>query len=574
MLEKKKYLLLFILIIAVLLLTSGCLYYYPAVYTFGSIEITTNPPGAKIFLDGVDTGYITPHILTNVSVGTHIITLALTGYLNYSNVINVEANQTTELNVNLIPVIIPPLTPPVFLIRISVIPSTVNLAVGESQNINSVTAYYSDSSTADISLANCTYEPYHTYDPSYTSVNSSGLITGISAGTALILVTYTEGIISKTDTVTVNVTTAPITPGTLSYIEVLPSTINLSVGESQTINSVTAYYDDASTASINLTTCSYGSSNPDCATVNNSGTITAASEGTTIITVSYTEDGITKTDTVEVTVGAVVQNEVVYRALCVGVGDYINYGSDGDLLAPPYDVDRMRQLFSYCKFGSSNTGFSTINYLKNWQATKSNILQSIYSTFSGADSNDISYFYFSGHGSIIGNTSYICPADITSFVDSAISVDELESALSAIPGTKVIFLDSCHSGGFIGKGREKIIVSREELESFNNEIINIFSQAQPKGLLTTNQYKVLTSCHYYQVCWEIRPEEGDPFGVFTMALCDGCGYSGSYPADTNLDTIVSLQEAYLYVKNWVFSYRISQDVQIYPDYSSFAIVEY
>jgi hypothetical protein len=84
----------------------------------------------------------------------------------------------------------------------------------------------------------------------------------------------------------------------------------------------------------------------------------------------------------------------------------------------------------------------------------------------------------------------------------------------------------------------------------------------------------LTSCHYYQECWEIQPGEGDPFGVFTMALCAGCGYYGSYPADINLDTRVSLQEAYFYIRDWVFSYKIYQDVQIYPDYSTFTIVEY
>ena len=201
-------------------------------------------------------------------------------------------------------------------------------------------------------------------------------------------------------------------------------------------------------------------------------------------------------------------------------------------------------------------------------------MQSISSAFSGADSNDISYFYFSGHGVIVGNTSYICPADLTSFASSAISVNELESALSAIPGTKVVFLDSCYSGGFVGKSMGETITSKEELESFNNDIINIFSQAQTKGLLTTNQYKVLTSCHYYQLCWEIIPQQGNPFGVFTMALCEGCGYSGNYPADNNLDTKVSLQEAYLYVKDWVFSYRISQDVQVYPNNSTFTIMEY
>ena len=568
MLGKKKYLLLLILLIAVLLLTSGCWYYYPTVSTFGSIEITTNPPGAKIFLDGTDTGCITPHTLTNVLAGTHIIKLTLTDYLNYSNVINVTANQTVKLSLNLTPA-----TPPVFLIRISVSPSNMNLIIGESKTIDSITAYYSDSSIVDISLANCTYEPYHTYDQTCTSVNSSGLITGISTGTALILVTYTEGMVSKTDTITVNVTTAPITPGTLSYIKVLPSTMNLSVGESQAINSVTAYYSDSSTANINLPDCNYSSSDPACATVNDSGTITAASEGTAVITVSYTEGGITKTDTVEVTVGDIVQNEIVYRALCVGVGDYI-LDSVNDLNAPPYDVDKIRQILNRCRFGSSNTTFSDIDYLKDRQATKSNILQGISSTFSGADNNDISYFYFSGHGSLAGNTSYICPADATSSFESFISVDELEAALSAIPGTKVVFLDSCHSGGFIGKGEGETLILEEELKSFNDEIINVFSQAQLKGLLTTNQYKVLTSCHYYQLCWEIQPEEGDPFGVFTRALCEGCSYSGSYPADTNLDTKVSLQEAYLYIRNWVYSFGTYQDVQIFPSNSTFTIVEY
>ncbi|GAG64778.1 unnamed protein product, partial [marine sediment metagenome] len=197
--------------------------------------------------------------------------------------------------------------------------------------------------------------------------------------------------------------------------------------------------------------------------------------------------------------------------------------------------------------------------------------------FIGADNNDISYFYFSGHGSRVGNTSYVCPADTTSFVDSAISVDELENALSSIPGIKVVFIDSCHSGGFIGKGKEEIIVSREELESFNDEVINVFSQAEYKGLLTTNQYIVLTSCHSSQECMElspVTPGDFDPFGVFTMGLCKGCGYYGSYPADTNLDTKVSLQEAYLYVKDWVFSYGIIQDVQAYPNNSTFTIVEY
>ena len=282
-------------------------------------------------------------------------------------------------------------------------------------------------------------------------------------------------------------------------------------------------------------------------------------------------------------------NQTVYRACCVGVGDYINFpDSHGntDLPSPPYDINRIYYTLNKCRFGPSNTPFSEIWYITNWSATKSAILQGITNVFSEADYNDISYFYFSGHGIWKNNTSYLCPTEANYYahMSTYISVDELETALSAIPGTKVVFLDSCHSGGFIGKGREEIIVSREELESFNNKVINIFSQTQPKGLLATNQYKVLTSCHYNQECMGLSPTtpgDFDPFGVFTMGLCEGCGYSGSYPADTNLDTKVSLQETYLYVKSYVqdlsntYPYlNITQDVQVYPDNSTFTVVEY
>lgn len=282
-------------------------------------------------------------------------------------------------------------------------------------------------------------------------------------------------------------------------------------------------------------------------------------------------------------------NETVYRAYCVGIGDYIyfpdSYGNT-DLPGPTYDVNRVRQTLSQCRFGSLPTEFSEIRYTTDWSATKSAILQGITNVFSEADYNDISYFYFSGHGIWENNTSYLCPTEANYYapMSTYISVDELENALSAIPGIKVVFLDTCNSGGFIGKAIDNTAASKEKLESFNDEVINVFSQAQSKGLLTTNQYKVLTACHYNQESMGISPTtpgDFDPFGVFTMALCEGCGYLGSYPADINLDTKVSLQEAYLYIKLYVqdlsntYPYlNIDQDVQVYPNNSTFTVVEY
>jgi hypothetical protein len=446
----------------------------------GSIEITTNPSGAKIFLDGKDTGKITPYTLKNISVGSHIIEVTLSD-MKCTKIAKVTTYQTTNINIEFYSQIT--------LNKINVLPSTTNitLSLGSTVTVSSVTAYYSDYSSANIPLVNCNYSS----NDACATINSSGTITGISAGAAIITVSYTEGEITKTDTVSVLVrntpTDTPITPP--------------------------------------------------------------------------------------------VQDDIVYRALLVGVGDYEN--NDGvtltDLDGPPYDVDRIIQVLNQCKFGSDEIGFSLIEPLKDLSATKEAIINGIASTFSGADDNDISYFYFSGHGSYTGvfENSYILPTDVDGSIDSAISVDELEIALSAILGTKVVIFDSCFSGGFIGKGKGEIIISREKLTSFNDEIINIFSQVQSKGLLTTNKYKVLTSCHYNQPCVEYstHPVDGNPYGLFTAAFCKGCGYDdGTYYADSDNNTKVSLQEAYSYIKSTLI--LSEQDVQVYPTNSTFTIAEY
>ena len=472
--RKGKYLLLFIIIFSTILI-SGCstIMFGPS----GSIEVTTNPSGAKIFLNSKGTGKITPYTLKNISAGNHVIEVILSD-IKYTKIVEVEAYKTTIINIEL----------------------------------------YSQS--------------------------------------------------------------------TLDKINVLPSTtyITLSLGNTIAISSITAYYSDYSSASIPLTNCTY-SSNDACATVNSSGTITGISAGAAIITIAYTEGEITKTDTVlvyirntstDTPVTPPVEDDIVYRALLVGVGDY--YGSDNDLDGPPYDVNRMSQVLEQCKFSSLDTEFSSIVKLKDLSATKTAILNEISSTFSGADDNDISYFYFSGHGSGTDvpedtSPSYICPTD-TVDTSSMISINELETELSKIPGTKVVFLDSCHSGGFIGKDKNKKAISIEDLESYNDEIINVFAQAQSKGLLTTNQYKVLTSCHYYQTCVELYPPTEDPFGLFTMLLCEGCGYSGNYYADEDNDNRVSLNEAYEYIRDFVNYLGYEQDVQTYPTNSTFTIAEY
>jgi len=68
------------------------------VVTTGSINIQSTPAGAKIFLDGVDTGSITPYIITGVSDGVHILKLTYLHYKDRQEPVPVTAGDTTYRN--------------------------------------------------------------------------------------------------------------------------------------------------------------------------------------------------------------------------------------------------------------------------------------------------------------------------------------------------------------------------------------------------------------------------------------------------------------------------------------------
>jgi len=229
--------------------------------------------------------------------------------------------------------------------------------------------------------------------------------------------------------------------------------------------------------------------------------------------------------------GVVPPSSSVYRAFLVGVGDYQNFPDahgNTDLPAPPFDVGRMHDTLNH-----SNRGFSLINELLSLQATKTAILNGIANAFSGADADDVSYFYFTGHGINYEGISYLCPTDVSydSPLSSYISTNELESSLSAIPGIKVVIIDSCHSGGFIGKqiGEEEISTNPQD---FNDSVIDVFL---------------------------------------------------SYLADGNSNGEITLHEAYAYTDEQVTiistmlndlnDWDIDQDTQVYPLNSDFIIIE-
>ena len=187
------------------------------------------------------------------------------------------------------------------LTEITVLPETTTLFVGEDRTITSITASYNYGPDKTIALADCSYDS----DDESVATVAVGIVTAVGAGTAIITVTYSEGGITKTDTLGVTVNSIQLTS-----IVVLPETMNLFKGDSETITSITAHYNNGDTASIALVDCSYSSDDESIATVA-TGVITAVEAGTATITVSFTEGGITKTDIVIVTVNAKLTDIVV-----------------------------------------------------------------------------------------------------------------------------------------------------------------------------------------------------------------------------------------------------------------------
>jgi hypothetical protein len=65
---------------------------------FGSIDIKSSPSGAAVFIDGVDTGNITPYVITNLAPGTHTVELQLYHYKYRQATVTVNPNETTYIN--------------------------------------------------------------------------------------------------------------------------------------------------------------------------------------------------------------------------------------------------------------------------------------------------------------------------------------------------------------------------------------------------------------------------------------------------------------------------------------------
>jgi hypothetical protein len=252
---------------------------------------------------------------------------------------------------------------------IEVVPSEMSVLIGSSETIESITAHYDNESTAVIEIDSTDVVSYSSDDDEeeIVTVSELGVVTGVSAGTAEITVSYTEGEITATATIDV------IVPANLGYIKVLPEFMIIYVGNSQSITSIKAYYEGSTTpVDIALNEVSYdidSSGTPNIITVNTSGVVTgvSASDNWQIITVSYTEGSITKTDIVYViveklpaildSISAIPPTMILIEGVSENIVTIRAYYSNGSSM----DLEGAALTSENISYDSNNDAIATVN---------------------------------------------------------------------------------------------------------------------------------------------------------------------------------------------------------------------
>ena len=131
-------------------------------------------------------------------------------------------------------------------------------------------------------------------DAGIASVDENGMVTGVKAGTAVItLVIYSGG--KKYDTKTCTVT---VVEGSIAAVKLLYDDITLQKGQTRNLDVPVGYekaadasdadYQAAIAGKAVFTPAEWSSSDSTIASVDASGTVTGVSEGTAVITASYT----------------------------------------------------------------------------------------------------------------------------------------------------------------------------------------------------------------------------------------------------------------------------------------------
>lgn len=137
--------------------------------------------------------------------------------------------------------------------------------------------------------------------------------------------------------------------------------------------------------------------------------------------------------------------DVRRRALLVGCDDFVMH--EDTMPSAQMNVRRIQEMLR-----TDSRGYDGIYAYQTGFSDKDQLLAAIAAAFAQADADDVSLIYICTHGlydRVTFEPSLVISDGVT---EDVLDAGELRAALDAVPGQKVILLDACNSGAFIGKG--------------------------------------------------------------------------------------------------------------------------
>lgn len=200
-------------------------------------------------------------------------------------------------------------------------------------------------------------------------------------------------------------------------------------------------------------------------------------------------------------------------------------------------------------------------------------LQAIGEAFDGAREADVSLFYINAHGYYENGIAWLLFSD-----GSMLTAQDLERALRKIPGTVVVIVDACNSGGFIAEGEM----------GFSSGFTSAFAGKTVPSGLRLSKYKVICSSGLEQQSYRLgfAGAEGGAEAIGTVlarCLCEGAGWDfigdkrSAMRADANFDGTVTLGDMQIFLDQRIAWYldqtggEYAQNVQVYPENDGFVL---
>jgi hypothetical protein len=420
---------------------------------------------------------------------------------------------------------------------------------------------------------------YKSSNPKVAAVSTFGSLYALKPGKTTITVTARDGSKKKKS---FKLTVKPYNPDGLTLSDYK---LSLAPGNTHQLKGTITpegYYDQK---------IRWVSSNPKVAKVDANGKVTAVSAGKTgaayAVIVATTNTGkLTASCTVYVTYDKAATG-TTYRFYGVGNGDY---GADNVNL--PSCINDLNLVAD----AMEDAGLTPGDVHRHPDETGDGIRGMLNEMAGNAtiDANDVTIFYYSGHGKDDPSQTYrgaLCGTDVLDTTDGLVPVSEVQSYLDRVPGTVVVIVDSCLSGQFITAKSASPAKRAAAAKAYNGAWVSALSRSKATnftakaltGSAVKGKYKILTACQPLELSW--GGADADGFGWFTYWLGIGLGRvpqqegggseRGVMEADLNGNNLVSLQELYKYVSvNVAMGWDpVSiQHTQVWPANDSFPVV--